>query len=353
MNTIYIRTLKRAEHTVFNVSDGQKYYFDSQFGRRIPYSSGQQVKRSLVDALCETINQIPSPTTFLFDVTKQKELKEGEVYATCDPTYADQLFGGWMKASKGGKERTLKRRSPLSISAMRALHPLLAGLDSENASFDRSDRPNNKVIIRDEKGNQLNEEEIVSLLEEKDRSISRKWIPNNSRATGLFVFDVAIDLRRLFSVSINQLEPEMSDETIEKLKVEGWIESENVFGKCLVAPKALREKWIPGLAKAIINWRITSNQSRTFSLMDTLALSISDNANLIAGSIRAKLSEEDSRKADPIVDESINGVDTFVTLQAGAYIHTKSEKVDALESAEKTLVALMKAFDYENQLERE
>jgi hypothetical protein len=353
MNTIYIRTLKRAEHTVFNVSDGQKYYFDSQFGRRIPYSSGQQVKRSLVDALCETINQTPSPTTFLFDVTKQKELKEGEVYATCDPTYADQLFGGWMKASKGGKERTLKRRSPLSISAMRALHPLLAGLDNENASFDRSDRPNNKVIIRDEKGNQLNEEEIVSLLEEKDRSISRKWIPNNSRATGLFVFDVAIDLRRLFSVSINQLEPEMSDETIEKLKAEGWIESENVFGKCLVAPKALREKWIPGLAKAIINWRITSNQSRTFSLMDTLALSISDNANLIAGSIRAKLSEEDSRKADPIVDESINGVDTFVTLQAGAYIHTKSEKVDALESAEKTLVALMKAFDYENQLTRD
>lgn len=353
MNTIYIRTLKRAEHTVFNVSDGQKYYFDSQFGRRIPYSSGQQVKRSLVDALCETINQTPSPTTFLFDVTKQKELKEGEVYATCDPTYADQLFGGWMKASKGGKERTLKRRSPLSISAMRALHPLLAGLDNENASFDRSDRPNNKVIIRDEKGNQLNEEEIVSLLEEKDRSISRKWIPNNSRATGLFVFDVAIDLRRLFSVSINQLEPEMSDETIEKLKAEGWIESENVFGKCLVVPKALREKWIPGLAKAIINWRITSNQSRTFSLMDTLALSISDNANLIAGSIRAKLSEEDSRKADPIVDESINGVDTFVTLQAGAYIHTKSEKVDALESAEKTLVALMKAFDYENQLARD
>jgi hypothetical protein len=353
MNTIYIRTLKRAEHTVFNVSDGQKYYYDNQFGRRIPYSSGQQVKRSLVDTLCEAINQTPSPTTFLFDVNKQKELKEGEVYGTCDPTYADQLFGGWMKASKGGKERTLKRRSPLSISAMRALHPLLAGMDSENASFDRSDRPNNKVIIRDEKDNELSEEEIVSLLEQKDRSISRKWIPNNTRATGLFVFDIAIDLRRLFTVSINQLEPEMSDETIEKLKAEGWTESENVFGKCLVAPKALREKWIPGLAKAIINWRITSNQSRTFSLMDTLALSISDNANLIAGSIRAKLSEEDSRKADPIVDESINGVDTFVTLQAGAFIHTKSEKVDALESAEKTLVALMLEFDYENQLARD
>lgn len=349
MNTIYIRTLKRADHTVFNVSDGQKYYYDTQFNRRIPFSSGQQVKRSLIDSLCEAISQIPSPTTFLFDVTKQKELKEGEVYGTCDPTYADQLFGGWMKAAKGGKDRTLKRRSPLSISAMRALHPFLAGMDSENASFDRSDRPNNKVIVRDENGNQLNEEEIVAFLEGKDRSLSRKWIPDNRRATGLFVFDIAIDLRRLFSVSINSFEPEMAEPTIEKLRSEDWVESENVFGKCLVAPKDLRDEWIPGLAKAIINWRITSNQSRTFSLMDTLALSISDNANLIAGSIRAKLSEEDSKKADPIVDESINGVETFVTLQAGAYIHTKSEKVDALEMAEQKLIKLMTAFDYENQ----
>lgn len=351
MNTIYIRTLKRAEHTVFNVSDGQKYYYDTQFNRRIPFSSGQQVKRSLIDALCYAINQTPSPTTFLFDVNKQKELKEGEVYATCDPTYADQLFGGWMKAAKGGKDRTLKRRSPLSISAMRALHPLLAGMDSENASFDRSDRPNNKVIVRDENNNELSEEDIVALLEGKDRSLSRKWIPNNSRATGLFVFDIAIDLRRLFSVSVHSFEPEMADSTIEKLKEQGWVESNNIFGPCLITPKSLRDKWIPGLAHAIINWRITSNQSRTFSLMDTLAISISDNANLIASSIRAKLSEEDSKKADPIVDDSIEGVETYVTLQAGAFIHTKSEKVDAISKAEEKLIELLYSYDYEDQLE--
>jgi hypothetical protein len=350
MNTIYIRTLKRAEHTVFCVADGQKYYYDSQFNRRIPFSSGQQIKRSLVDSLCEAINQTPSPTTFLFDVNKQKELKEGEVYGTCDPTYADQLFGGWMKASKGGVERTLKRRSPLSISAMRALHPLLAGLEKEAGSFDRSERPNNVVIVRDEKGNQLTQEEIVSVLDGKDRSLSRKWLNASDRVAGLFVADLAIDLRRLFCVSINSFEPEMSDSTIEKLKSEGWIESVNVFGPCLVAPKQLREKWIKGLAKAIIDWRITSNQSRTFSLMDTLAISISDNANTIAGSIRAKLSEEDSKKADPIIDESLKGVDTFITLQAGGFIHTKGESADALEKAEQKLIELMMAFDYENQL---
>ena len=347
MNTIYIRTLKRAEHTVFCVADGQKYYYDTQFNRRIPFSSGQQVKRSIIDSICDELDEIPSPTTFLFDVTKQKELKEGEVFGTCDPTYVDQLFGGWMKAAKGGKERTLKRRSPLSISAMRGLHPLLAGLHSENASFDRSDRPNSVVIVRDEKGNQLSEEEITTFLEGKDRSLSRKWIPDNSRASGLFVSDIAIDLRRLFCVSTSLLEPEMTQETIDKLKESNWTLSKNVFGECLVAPKELREKWAKGLAKAIVNWKITSNQSRTFSLMDTLAIAISDNANLLGGSIRAKLSEEDSNKAEPIIDETLNGVDTFITLQAGGYIQTKSEKADALEKAEQKIYKLIMSFDYE------
>lgn len=356
MNTIYIRTLKRAEHTVFNVANGQKTYYDQQFGRAIPFSSGQQVKRSLMESVCESLNLSLSPVTFLFDVDKQKKLGEGEVYGTCDPTYPDQLFGGWMKAIKGGGERTLKRRSPLSISAMRALHPLLAGIDikgGEAGTYDRSDRPNNKVIIRGTDGKELSESEIAELLKVEgntDRSLGRKWLNPADRATGLFVFDIAIDLRRLFSVSLNSNEPEMSETTIEKLKSEGWIESENIFGASLVAPSSIREKWIAGLAHGIINWRITSNQSRTFSLMDTLAISISDNANLIAGSIRAKLSEEDSRKADPIVDENIPGVETFVTLQAGAFIHTKSEQVDAINKAEQKLIELMTAFDYEHQM---
>ncbi len=348
-NTIYIRTLKRAEHTVFCVSDGQKYYYDSQFNRRIPFSSGQQVKRSIIDAISNELDEVPSPTTFLFDVTKQKELKEGEVYGTCDPSYVDQLFGGWMKAAKGGKDRTLKRRSPLSISAMRGLHPLLAGMDNDNASFDRSDRPNNIVIVRDENGNQLSEEEIVAFLEGKDRSLSRKWIPNQSRVSGLFVSDIAIDLRRLFSVSLNSFEPEMADETIEKLIKQGWVESKNIFGECLVAPKELREKWIKALAFAIVNWKITSNQSRTFSLADTLAISVSDNANLIGGSIRAKLSDEDSNKAQPIIDESLKNVNSYITLQAGGYIQTKGETADALDQAEQKLIELMTGFDYENQ----
>ncbi len=348
--TIYIRTLKRAEHTVFCVADGQKTYFDPQFRVAVPYSSGQQVKRSLIDALTNAINEVPAPTTFLFDVDKDGKMKEGEVYATCDPSSADQLFGGWMKAGKGGVERTIKRRSPLSISAMRGLHPLLAGTPTENISFDRSDRPNNAVIVRNEKGEVLSDEQIAELLVGKDRSLSRKWIPDNKRANGLFVQDMAIDLRRLFCVVQNPLEPEITKETEQKLIENGWKETETVFGKCLVAPKSVREKLIPALAYAIVNWTITSNQSRTFSLMETLAVAISDNANKIANSIRAKLHEEDDRKAVPIVEEELLGVESYVTLAASGYIRTKKESADALEKAQQRLVDLMMAFDYENQL---
>lgn len=350
MNTIYIRTLKRAEHTVFAVEDGQKRYYDPQFNRYVPYSSGQQIKRSLIDNLTAILNEVPAPTTFVFGVNKDGELGEGEVYANCNPTFADQLLGGWMKAAKGGKERTLKRRSPLSISAMRGLHPLLSGIVKENASFDRSDRPNNLVIVRDEKGNILTKEQIEELLEGKDRSLSRKWIPDQRRATGLFVQDMAIDLRRLFCVSINLFEPEVAEETLNNLREDGWIDSENVFGKCLVAPQEIRIKLIPALAHSIINWTITSNQSRTFSLMETLAVTISDNANKIAGSIRAKLSMEEENKAIPVIEEEMKDVNTFVTLSAAGYVLTKNESVDALEKAEQYLIDKMLAFNYEQQL---
>lgn len=350
MSTIYIRTLKRAEHTVFAVEDGQKRYYDPQFNRYVPYSSGQQVKRSLIDRLSKVLNEVPAPTTFVFGVNKAGELGEGEVYANCNPAYADQLLGGWMKAAKGGKERTIKRRSPLSISAMRGLHPLLSGIGKENASFDRSDRPNNLVIVRDENDNELSEQEISELLQGKDRSLSRKWIPDQRRATGLFIQDIAIDLRRLFSVNLNTFEPEITEETENQLRENGWTESKNIFGPCLVAPLEMRGKLIPALANAIINWAITSNQSRTFSLMETLAVSISDNANKIAGSIRAKLSGEEENKAIPIIEENLPGVETFVSLSASGYVLTTKESADALDKAEQTLIDKMRAFDYGHQL---
>lgn len=347
---IYLRALKHAEHTVFCVEKEQKNYYDSQFACYVPYSSGQQVKRSILASFTNLLKAEPAPTTFVFDVDKKGALGEGEVLSICNPTYPDQLIGGWMRAVKDGKERTVKRRSPLSISAMRPIHPLLASMPKENITFDRSDMPNiHKVIVRDVSGTPLSNEQIEKFLEGSDRSLLRKWIPDKRRTTGLFVYDAAIDLRTLFCVSTNQMEPEVSKEMIEMLKSQGWVESKNVFGNCLVLPKEERNKIIPALAKALINWRITSNQARTFSLMETLAVAISDNANTIPAAIRAKLIDDGEKpKAKPIVDETA-GADLFVALPCSNYIVTENESADALQKAEQKLVNMMMAFDYENQ----
>ena len=197
----------------------------------------------------------------------------------------------------------------------------------------------------------LTEDEIEAFLSENGRTLSRRiWIPDSKRATGLFVYDVAIDLRRLFCVSMNQHEPEISKEMINTLVSNGWVKSENVFGKCLVLPEAEREKIIPALADALIDWRITSNQARTFSLMETLAIAVSDNANTIAAAIRAKLMEDGDRpKAKPIVDPDA-GADLFITLPCASYIITECESSNAIEYAKQNLIQRMSAFDYEHQI---
>ena len=351
---IFLRGLRHVDHTVFCVTDGQKFYWDPVFtNTRMPYSSGQQVKRSILDSIGNELNQERSPVSFIW---KAPGLEEGEVLSLCDPQYYDQILGGWMhtaqKDDSGKKDRTLKRRSPFSISAMRPLHPLLGGIASENMTFDRSDRPNvsNKIIVRDSNGKQLTNEEIDELISGTDRSLLRKWLRPGNRASGLFIYDIAIDLRTLFCVSTNQLEPEITKEKIEELKDKGWVEAQNAFGHCLVMPKEQREIAIPSIAKALLNWRITSNQARTFSLMETLAVAISNDANQLAGAIRAKLiGDSEKPKAKPIIDETTRA-DVFVTLPCAAYIETEIESADALEKAEQALIEKMKAFDYENQL---
>lgn len=349
---IYLRGLKHAAFTVFCVEDGQKSYYDPQFKVMVPYSSGQQVKRSVLEKVTDVLGVQPSPTEFYFDVDKKGALKEGEVLSSCDPHYIDQLLGGWMRTPKGGKEKAVKRRSPFCISAMTPLHPLLASVPKENISFDRSDKPNvHKVVVRDASGKELTDEQVSNFLDGSDRSLYCKWIPNNNRATGLFVYDIAIDLRRLFCVSTNQFEPEITADMVETLKADGWQVVTTSFGECLLMPKEQREKVIPAIADALIDWHITSNQARTFSLMETLAIAISDNANTLAAAIRAKLIDDNEQKpkAKPIVDENA-GAKTFVTLPCASYVVTENESADALAKAKQELIDRMMAFDYENQM---
>lgn len=353
---IYLRGLRHVEHTVFAVNDGQKFYYDPQFGKKIAYSSGQQVKRCVIEGL----NLPFAAITFNWEIDKKGKAGQKEPHSPCDPTFVDQLLGGYMKAESG--QMTVKRRSPLSISAMRPLHPLLGGLENQTEPivFDRSNKPNNhKVVVStlDEKGNrqEIPQDDLDEWLKSNRRNLGPKYYNNDknkalTRASGLFVYDIAIDLRTLFCVSTNKLEPELFPEIEEKLRESGWVEGENIFGKCLVCPKEKREEIIPKLAHALVNWRITSNQSRTFSLMETLALAVSPNANQVAYAIRGELRDDTNRPtATPRIDET-SKADIYVTPVANGYIAGAVGNAEALEKAEQDLVQRMQKFDYENQL---
>ncbi|MGE5681395.1 MAG: CRISPR-associated protein Cas7 [Bacillota bacterium] len=347
---IYLRGLKHADHTVFCVEEGQKNYYNQQFSARVPYSSGQQIKRSILSAVSSCLNESVAPITFNYEISKKGELGMGEPWSPCDPSFTDQLLGGWMKAATG--EITLKKRSPLSISAMRPIHPLLATLPKENITFDRSDNPeHHPVRVRNTDGKLLTDDEVLEFLRSNNRTLGRRsWIPDQTRAEGLFIYDIAIDLRTLFTVSINQHEPEISESILNKLMNNGWKETQNIFGKCIVCPKDRRDNIIDALANSLVNWRLTTNQARTFSLMETLAIAISDNANKVAGAIRAKLcTDTEKQKAVPVIDDTA-GADLFIALPCDGYIAGVYGTPNALCDAEDKLKQMMHSFDFENQL---
>ncbi len=334
-NYLIIRLLKKVDYSVFCVDNDQKTYYDKHFNVVLPLSSGQQVKRSVVEEMLRCLNLQHAPLVLNYQTNKDK-LSQKEIVQPCDPTYYDQLVGGWMSApsKKGGKKvegeeeesdtNQYKRRSPLSISAMPPSQPLRASLTEEHImTFDRTDVPNDTLIVRDEKGKQLNAEEVSAFLEKCNRKIisKRNIISGKNRANGFFKEDIAVDLRKLFRVPILVNDVEISNETLQKLRNEGWTEYHDITGDWLELPKQYHEELAEAIAWSIINWRITSNQSRTFDLMPVLSIAVSTQAHEISNAIRGEIDEIDGKIRGRLVVEN-NYPDTkiFSTNLLKAYI---------------------------------
>ena len=358
---LYLRGLRHSAHTVFAVTDGQKTYRDPQFGVLQAYASGQQLKRCIMEALTTALGEPLAPVTFNYQVKTDKKAKAGpgadfkieqkEAWSPCDPSYVDQLLGGYMRAESG--QQIIKRRSPLSISAMRPLHPLLGRLDTpETITYDRSDRAaHHPVRVRNEAGEELSEQAVADLLAPTGRNlVKRLYLPDQTRTSGLFVYEICVDLRTLFCVSTEASDPELTPEIREKLLAAGWTRTVNTFGPALLAPAELRERVLPALAAALLTWRITTNQARTFSLMETLAVAIGDSADEVAGAIRGRLLSGTERpSAQPVLDPN-TGAQLFTTLSAESYVADVIGRADALRQAEALLLTHFKNFDYENQM---
>ncbi|WP_044207967.1 hypothetical protein [Flammeovirga sp. OC4] len=335
MNTLYIRIAKKVDNTVFQVVDGQKKYWDPTFNKPLPYSSGQQVKRCIIEEIANSGNFQLAPTTFEVKIDKEKKSKDGQggVLTACDPTFVDQLLGGYMNIT--GKSN-VKRRSPLSISAMRPIHPKLANIDKTKGSFDRRGRDNNIVRFIDSKTKEeidINDaiiDEVLDSLEGAQKNFHTQFLPDLQQSTGIFVFDMAIDLNRLFTVKYDILETEITDEIRDKLIENGWDQVGNLF--TLSAEK--REMLIPHIVDGILNWRITSNQSRNFSMMEILAVATSTNVHEVSGAIRAELDQDEH--AQLVLSD-----DAFITESAGAYSNSFNASPTAINDARSKIIELL------------
>lgn len=352
-HTLYLRGLRQVDHTVFAVADGQKTYRDPLAnGREMAYASGQQVKRSLLDTFADEIGEDRAPVTF-YKVLDKGSLKDREPHSACDPAYPDQLVGGWMRAEKRSADakggRPVRRRAPLSISALRPIHPTLAGIYTEEVlTFDRrdGDPAKNRVIVHDPQGNEVSKEDLDRFLSDNNQTLrALNFLAPQKRAYGLYVYDVAVDLRRLFAVSTADQDPELDPSTIETLKGAGWIEA----GHSLVAPAAERERIIPALAYALLHWAITSNQARTFSPMPPLAVALADRADKIAVAIRADLDPEAgvSRPSATVVLDSVGDRSLFVTPVARGVLRGVEADPDAMDKAQAEIERRLRDYDYE------
>ena len=110
---LYLRGLKSIPLSVFCVDKEQKFFYDPIYcnynsnNRKLPYSSGQQVKRSIMEEFLSALNVQRSSVTFVF---KQPKLSEAEVLSLCDPNYPDQLIGGWMLAKDKDDKKKGKKK---------------------------------------------------------------------------------------------------------------------------------------------------------------------------------------------------------------------------------------------------
>ena len=365
---IYLRGLRYVNHTVFCVEKTQKTYWDNYFKRTVPYSSGQQVKRCIIESVLGQLKLQRSPLFFGFEVDGEgkKNLKEDVVLSYCDPRHVDLLLAGWLNTNRKSKIQideanpgadilnyfqTLKRTSPLSISAMLPIHPYAASITAEQISVDRrSDADDQFIFITDEDENVVNCKKPYDFLDEfaPSQFHTTKYIEadKNLRVTGMFRYDVAIDLRTLFTVSLSPIERSITEKTEAALRADGWLEHQNQFGPCLLCPDKKRNEIIPALAYSLINWQITSNQSRTFGLPTYIAFAITDQAWEIPEMIRTELSEQDSRQGVSIILDEAFKDKLFVTRGAKAFIDTDLSQPDAIKKAEQRLIQIFSEYNY-------
>jgi hypothetical protein len=113
-----------------------------------------------------------------------------------------------------------------------------------------------------------------------------------------------------------------------------------------VCPEERRDEIIEALATGLTDWRVTSNQSRTFSPQPTLCLAISDDANRVTNAVRADLTEEGrGEEAVPVID-TFEGVSVYTMPACKGHVTGVTASPDALDKAREDIVERLRSVKY-------
>lgn len=301
---IYFKGVRNVECGKICVADGQKTYYDPIGNVSVPYGSASQTKRQIMEKACSDMEL--SVVNYEYTVDKNGVPKQAQSITQNNPIFVDLLLGGYMTTKNKedeSKNETLKRTSPLNISAFVPTSSKLVTLSRKLMGTSSKDDKRTNVVLK------FNNNQVI------DGEEAKQWLDDNNRKkttftfydemfSGLFKYEVAIDKETLFSVSINGYEKEISDATKEQMIAEGWELGTNSYGDCLIAPKAVREIVAKKLARAIVEWEHNSNQSTHYSMATTTICSVSYSPRQCANSIY--VTTDDDNKSRLVADIDYN-----------------------------------------------
>jgi hypothetical protein len=352
---INIRVTRYISPTTLCVGgEGQKTYFTKSIGSKghfVGYSSGAQIKRYIIDT---AINRMPNPLeekgpyTFGYKLSGEKT-EEDVVYKPCNPMYAEDLLGGWMKTESSDDKKTKKtkkekkqsepaeesedvdkktiaRRSPGSISALTSLHELLAGTFTDSVVVNKEDRKN--IFIIEGK----TPEEVESIKNVNTRIRPFHYKKNSTiRMHGIYCFDVVINLDRLFVIEYSEVQPDI----LKKLSESSQWKLNDKEKTITLIDKKRRSDIIKALAYGIIYWQPLTNQSSAYSNSPVLSVAVTDNASEIVPSVLPIMGDGFIEKLEFNIPK--NGKLFIAPTMASHQSKVEVDK-DALANAEKYII---------------
>lgn len=354
-NKLYIRGLKLVQGQRFasvkyaNDKSGMNSTYDPIIGKTVGRMSGDSVKWHVLDLTqqhirytfythCRYINAI---------VVKEGKTKErltpDMIMALNNPEFVVALWKGWLYLDPyinkllsidAGRE---KRTGSLEVSDLKPIHGTMASIDRSSTVVNVEKYPGHvETIFYDKLGDNkspvpVKYEESEELDEIRKKYMARHDVYRKFNGTdfetcsGLYSFDINIDLDRLFTVDRREISDKMWDELIEN----GWKvidEENNLVDPAIVRQKANKyviyrllmpeERHDPkflgrsdcyrGLAYGIVMWKYESQNSRNLDMMPTISISVSDNPveiNKVYTAVPVKLKS-------PKKDEKIDGEKT-------------------------------------------